>query len=288
MEWLTNLMSSPIAWTILSAIAIFGFIFAIISHFSNKEKKEFSYVIKSNALIRKKKSKFDKLMIKYDGQQIEDFYISKITIWNSGNKTINESDMVNSKEITISVEEGDLILDSEVIVTSEETNNFTIRKIDDRTIKVLFDYTDRKDGAVVQIIHTGTSEIVHIDCKIKGGKPIKNYNNDFATSFFYEFFKNNVFLKASAILICFLTVLWLALTIVCTVSLFDSGLRDALISPPEIKVKNECDTKSGWILMTVVMWLYCIFFVLIGLPLIKKIFKIGIPKALKAQSGFED
>ena len=165
---LEKLMDSPIAWAILAIIAIVSFIYAIICQQKNKEKKEFSFCLKSNHLIRGKRSKFEKLSITYDGQQIEDLCVSKFTVWNSGNRTLNRTDMVESKELTISVTDECRILDVELIACSDETNGFSVKIENEHTVKVLFEYADKKDGAVIQIIHTGTNESLKIECKIKG------------------------------------------------------------------------------------------------------------------------
>ena len=124
---LETLMHSPIAWAILAVITIISLAYAIICNQKNKEKKEFSYCLRSRTLIRKKKAKFEKLSIVYGGKQIDDLCVSNFTIWNSGNKTLNASDMVTSKELTITALEDDKILDVEILKCSEETNKFSLQ-----------------------------------------------------------------------------------------------------------------------------------------------------------------
>ena len=196
---LEKLMDSPIAWAILAGIAIASFIYAIICQRINKERKEISYCLNSNSLIRGKKSKFEKLSIAYDGQQIDALCVSRFTIWNSGNKTLNHTDMVDSKELTISVVDKCKILDVELIACSEETNNFSVRIEDEHTVKIFFEYADKKEGVVVQIIHTGNDEDIQIDCKIKGGNPIKNIVNETAPKFIRKVVSKDIFEKASII-----------------------------------------------------------------------------------------
>jgi hypothetical protein len=179
---LEKLKNSTIAWLVLSVIAILGFVLSIVFYLKSIEKKEFSYYLRSTSFISKKEPKFTKLAVTYDGQQIDDFNVSKFIIWNSGNKTINASDMVESKELTITSPVDGIILDSEIIACSDNTNKFSIQQIDDHTIKILFEYVDKQEGVVIQIQHTGLDNILKsgmdnifkIDCKIKGGKPIKN------------------------------------------------------------------------------------------------------------------
>lgn len=169
-------MNSPIAWTILAILAIVSFIYAIVCQHKNKEKKELSFARKSHVLIQNSKEKFDKLSILYDGETIDNLCVSKYSIWNSGNKTLDCSDIVTTKELTISVKEESKILEASILSVTEETNNFTYEKVDEHTIKVTFDYIDKKDGVVIQVIHTGKTEDLEISCKIKGGKELKTHS----------------------------------------------------------------------------------------------------------------
>lgn len=169
-------MDNPYAWAILSLLSVIGFVYAIVCQRKNKTTKEMTFVQKSNVLIHKKQSKFDKLFISYDNQKVDDLCVSKIAIWNSGNTTISNTDIVETRELTFVTNEENVILDAEILGVSEETNKFSLHFIDNKTVKVIFDYIDQKDGMVVQIIHTGLSENLVLSCKIKGGLPLKQFN----------------------------------------------------------------------------------------------------------------
>jgi len=141
MTWLQGLLDNTLFQALLAIIAIVGFVYAFIVQRVNKEKKELSYVKKSNTLIREKKSKYEKLSIAYAGHQIESLCVSNIALWSSGNRTLNDTDIVESKEVTITAADGNVILDVEIIAYSEETNNFSMKKINDHCVKgiILFD-----------------------------------------------------------------------------------------------------------------------------------------------------
>ena len=167
---LKNMMGSPIAWGILSLIAIFSALFAIYTWIAGKKKKQFSLVCKTNEVIASGKSKIDKLFIQYDGETIENLSITKFYIWNSGNEVINKSDIVNSRPLSIIGSEPASILDAQIIKANEETNAFSIVDIKKQRVAFDFDYVDQGDGFVVQILHTGQAIDLDLDCKIKGGK----------------------------------------------------------------------------------------------------------------------
>ena len=171
---LKNMMGSPLAWGILSLIAIFSALFAIYTWIAGKKKKQFSLVCKTNEVIASGKSKIDKLFIQYDGDTIENLSITKFYIWNSGNEVINKSDIVNSRPLSIIGSEPVSILDAQIIKANEETNAFSIADIKKQRVAFDFDYVDQGDGFVVQILHTGQAIDLDLDCKIKGGKETRD------------------------------------------------------------------------------------------------------------------
>lgn len=283
---LEKLMDSPIAWAILAVIAIASFIYAIICQRINKERKEISYCLNSNSLIRGKKSKFEKLSIAYDGQQIDALCVSRFTIWNSGNKTLNRTDMVDSKELTISVVDKRKILDVELIACSEETNNFSVRIEDEHTVKIFFEYADKKEGVVVQIIHTGNDEDIQIDCKIKGGNPIKNIANETAPKFIRKVVSKDIFEKASIISMGIMIVLLFGMSALFAISIFIPPLQAFLMSPTMSPIESSSEVQNSAIVMSVTFFICSTITDAMYIPLVKKYYNMGIPKALKKYSNF--
>ena len=60
-----------------------------------------------------------------------------------------------------------------IYILAPETNKFDIAEITEEFIKLKFDYIEPKNGIILQIIHSGISANLSLDCKIKGGKSIK-------------------------------------------------------------------------------------------------------------------
>ena len=275
---LEKLMNSPIAWTVLSLIAIAGFVYAIVCQCINKEKKEFSYSLKINHLIRKKKSKFEKLHVAYEGQEIENLCISKFAIWNSGNRTLNDVDMVGTKELTIYALNESKILDYELVLSSEKTNNFSIQRIDEHTIKIFFKYVDKKDGIIVQVIHTGYEEDIQIDCKIKGGKPIRNTDNETVSNTIKNISNRIRFLeKPILILVGIMISITILMSIVSVIAIFDINLQRLLFSPNQ----SLQDCRAISITLAIVFGKYSLIMLILYISLIKRRFGIGIPSVLK-------
>lgn len=279
MSWLERLMDSPIAWGILSTFAVAGFLYAIICQHVNTERKEFSYCHDSYPLIRKKKTVFEKLSIEYDGKSISDLTVSYFTIWNSGNRTLNCSDIVETKELTISAEEESLILDAEIITTTEDTNKFSLEKIDDRTLKIGFDYAEKKDGLVLQVIHTGSGDSIKIGCKIKGGKPLKMHVNDKLPDLIRKAVTKTSRVKFMVVLAVAMIALLLLSAIVYTVAIFNTELQTLLY---QINESKPIETAKDMVTqMACMLWGTGLFLVFLYIPLIKKMFNLGVPKALR-------
>lgn len=288
MTWLQELLDNTLFQAFLAIIAIVGFAYGFIFQRINKEKKEFSFCLKSNTLIRKKQSKFEKLSISYDGQAIEDLCISKFTVWNSGNKTLNKSDMVESKELTIHTKNNSEILDVSLIACSEETNKFSLSMIDKSNVKILFDYADKKEGVVVQVIHTGTDDDLCIDCKIKGGKPIKNTINNTPSKVIQKLIGKELFEKVSIVSTGIVISAMFILAIICAISIFNTDLQSVLFAPSISTVENTKEAMYSAIAMSVTLFISSITIGLVYIPLIKKVFNMGIPRTLKKYFDFSN
>lgn len=285
---LEKLMTNPYAWAVLSILTIVSFIYAIVTQHINAEKKEFSYSRKFHSLIHKKKGKFEKLSISYDGREIEDLCVSRFTIWNSGNKTLSARDMVDSKELTITALDGNRILDVEIVACSEVTNDFRVQVINEHIVRIVYDYVDKKEGVVIQVIHTGTEDSLTIDCKIKGGRPIKNFINETVPRIIRRYTDEYKFDRITVVIAIIMLGLFLVMALVCTFAIFDADLQNILFDYSKAKETQEYEPQRTAITMSIICWLYWLILCGLYIPLAKKKFSIGIPRSIKKYSGFDD
>lgn len=175
---LEKLMNNPIAWLILSIVTVLAFIYAIYTQITNKERKELTYAQKTDTLIYNQEKSFEKISVFYEDKPIENLYVSRIAIWNSGNRVLKESDFVKDNLLEISLEDSCNILESNIIMNTEKTNAFKLSRTNNRKIIVNFDYAEKNDGIVIQMIHTGEKNDINLSCKIIGGQPIKKYSKE--------------------------------------------------------------------------------------------------------------
>lgn len=172
---LEQLMENPYAWLILSVCSILSFAYAIYMGVTGKEKKEISYIVNTYEIVRAGRNMIPGFQMSYCEHAIDDLTVTRFTMWNSGNRLLTSKDIVDTKPLSImSNNDGPDILDVSIIKQSEESNEFVVDKKNHHSAELKFDYMDKRDGIILQILHTGLANDLVIDGKIKGGKKLKN------------------------------------------------------------------------------------------------------------------
>ena len=166
-------MTTDIIVNIASVIA--GLIISHIYHRIQMRRRELFWSMDTTSLVKGYSSFFEKLKIKYEGQKIENLTVSEITFWNNGNEIIDRADIAISLSIIPRTVANTQILDVKVIKTSTLGNKFAAQKMPDNpNINLHFDYLDTQQGAVIQVIHTGVSELpLWVVGEVKGVKEIQ-------------------------------------------------------------------------------------------------------------------
>lgn len=167
---LTDLMANPYCWLLLAICTVSGLGFGIYQILTNRQNKEISFVKHKFYAIEKGKKSIDGLDILYKGQKTESLIVSRYAIWNSGNILINNNDdVVESRKLCLKCLDDSKILDAKIIAVSEDSNLCKIDRIDDNQVNLTFDYLDKNDGLIIQVLHTGKQDSLVFDCKLKGG-----------------------------------------------------------------------------------------------------------------------
>lgn len=168
-----SLMANPYAWAILSLSTIISLLFGIYTWIVGHKSKEISIDYYTNQIIKQGKTPISKLSIKFDDKTIQDLSSSIFYIWNSGNDVIRDNDIVKARPLGIKSKREN-ILDIQILKQSDISNAFTINTISQTNTIILFDYINSNEGVKIQILHTGQIDDLSIDCKIKGGKEIRD------------------------------------------------------------------------------------------------------------------
>lgn len=151
---------------------VIGLILAIIGIYlqiKSTKKKEPVYSIKSNNLLSGSSSTLENLTVAYKDQKVENLTVSKILFYNRGTETITSQDIDTINHLKISSETCK-ILDGSILQTTNMSNNFQVR-YENKTeyVYIDFDYLDKNQGVVIQIVHTGlSSDDLYVNGDIKG------------------------------------------------------------------------------------------------------------------------
>lgn len=171
MDIFSGLPSNPFAWLFTVIVAILALILA----YRSVPQKVIKCNVESNELITNKQSILSGLNIYYGDEQVNRVTVTKLTFWNNSFPPINKLDLIETEPFSLSIVDGK-ILDISVSAGDEASNLIKVSSIDESTAKISFDYLNRKEGGVVQIIHTGDDNVI-VSKKIIGGKIVRKSKN---------------------------------------------------------------------------------------------------------------
>jgi hypothetical protein len=159
--------SSPlVGWLGISGTAIAIFL-AFVFYRRSKRFKRPAYVVTTWNLIQDYSAKLQGLKIEFKGKSLASISVSKIVVWNDGNETIHGSDIAQADPLRVVVTGADLV-DVIVLMTTHVANQFKITPIGN-DVSIVFDYLDRNQGGILQLVHTGkSSENIAVRGSIKG------------------------------------------------------------------------------------------------------------------------
>ncbi len=143
-------------------VGISGILIGLVSSYffyrKGTRSKKPTWVIRSNNLVRDYASALQKMQILYKDELVPNVTVTKVLFWNEGSLTIDKDDIVESNPPRIVADSNVNILDVKVLASVRDSTNFETHVSEDRkSVYLLFDYLDSKHGAVIQVVHDGTS-----------------------------------------------------------------------------------------------------------------------------------
>lgn len=170
MQKLSNL---PIGFLIGLILALIGIYLTIKS----KKEKLPSYALSGFNLVKNFKYNVDSLEMLHKGEKIENLTVTKAAFWNAGRETISNQDIVKNDPTRLAIKGKGEILDAKVLYANNSSNQFTLELNKEKNaIFINFDYVDKNDGIIMQILHTSLLPYgLELTGKIKGaGNSKKN------------------------------------------------------------------------------------------------------------------
>jgi hypothetical protein len=158
----------------LSIITILSFIGMFYFYYKSKKDKLPCYCILSTNILKDLSGNFKPLKVLYNEVEIKNLTVTRISFWNSGKETIRKTDIADEDPLTIKTINECKILDIKMLKPNNGTNGFKYMPSNDlSSFTFTFNYIDQYQGALFQLLHSGTSTT---DIKFTGsiigyGKP---------------------------------------------------------------------------------------------------------------------
>lgn len=114
------------------------------------------------------------LEILYRGEPVQNLAVTKFVFWNAGSETINKADVPANTPLRIGVTGNSVLLNHSLEFVKNPSNSVTFLEDNaGKSLLVQFDYFDRNDGFVLEILHTAESDnSVEVVGIFKGARPL--------------------------------------------------------------------------------------------------------------------
>jgi hypothetical protein len=167
----------------ISAFSLFlgllGVLLAIIFYFFPSNLKNIQYSIQNYTLFKDYVQQVDGMQISINGENVKNLTVSNIVIWNSGHSIIEYEDIPAKNPLCIKLLTNESkIISAKILHQTNIGNDSQITIREDNFLQIGFEYLDKNDGFVLQIIHTENNlSSENIFGEIKGIGQIKNKYN---------------------------------------------------------------------------------------------------------------
>lgn len=158
-------------------VGIIGIILAILFYMKTRNDKQVFFEIKSANLISKfLTDRIIGLEVFLNKEKISDLSMSRIVIWNAGNKTINNFDIPENGRFYLLAKNNVKIFSIKIDENTDDFNNLKLIR-DESKYFIDFEYLDSKQGFTIEVIHSGKdSSNFAFGGKLKGGFRLKQYS----------------------------------------------------------------------------------------------------------------
>lgn len=171
LEEIIELLNNPL--TNLVIAAIIGVLTNVITAKMFDKAKKLWWSAKSDLLNSHFFARTGKLRVSYNAlnntnRRVTSLSVTRIVFWSGGRETLRTEDISAQAPLQIVLEEGHEILEVRPVVKSNPT--IEIRPIDKRSLCLEFEYLEKGQGAVLDIVYSGYNEDISPNGVLKGGK----------------------------------------------------------------------------------------------------------------------
>jgi hypothetical protein len=144
-----------------TAVAIAGIVIGLVIAYSSRSRSRLAAQTNTLELAGSNAVLPNEIEFLFRGNRVPNVTMSRIAIWNIGNTTIKGDQIVNSDPLRIVTSDGSSVLEATIRNRTRQVNDVSclLRQGTSNEVECRFDYLDPSDGALIQLIHTGSNEI---------------------------------------------------------------------------------------------------------------------------------
>lgn len=148
-------------WGLISVpLATLFFIISVVLTLRLRKRKEPVYAHKTTKIIGLGTDAPPQLKLTFNRRPVREVYRTIFIVFNRGREAIREGDL--AENISVEFVGAKILSEPEVKKRSKEANRLSAKRVGKQgqdLIEVEFQYLNHKDGAVVEILHTGAAQI---------------------------------------------------------------------------------------------------------------------------------
>lgn len=150
------LLEKPWVGSLLGLAGLLGLPLAVYLYFLAKRSAALSYQLREFSVVGGRTAEFpEELEIRFAGEQVDQVTATEIVLWNSGNTTIDGSQIVLMDPLRVQVSSG-VILKPTIIRQTRPVIGAVVSMGEAANVgNIGFDFLDPNDGFVVQFVHSG-------------------------------------------------------------------------------------------------------------------------------------
>lgn len=171
MNFLDKVLTALAPGWVGSLIGIVGLVAAGITYILTRQRTIIAYRTRGMQLLGSLEAKLPReVTVQYRGKDVPRLTRSLVVIWNDGERTINQADVVDSDPLVLDAGNGAEILSASVVKSSRDVIQLICRPNDHMLHQILisFAFLDSKDGGVIEVLHTGERRHLKLLGTVKG------------------------------------------------------------------------------------------------------------------------
>lgn len=140
------------------AIGVAGIILAVVFYRLGKPVRRLAFATRTFPVVLQQAKRIKGLNVDYKAQNVSRLSVSRLAIWNAGTEPIRGSEISEHDPLRLSAGDGVKVLGVELVEATRAANRLTVLAAEETGSgwKVMFDFLDPRDGALMDVVHDGT------------------------------------------------------------------------------------------------------------------------------------